>query len=70
MTITTAVIPKVESVTRPNVNTTWAAHYLDRKEQTLRAWACYGNGPIRPLRINGRLAWPVAELRRLLGVVA
>ncbi len=29
-----------------------------------------GTGPIRALRINGRLAWPVAELRRVLGVAA
>jgi hypothetical protein len=24
------------------------------------------NGPIRPVRINGRLAWPVAAIRALL----
>jgi hypothetical protein len=28
------------------------------------------DGPIRPLRVNGRLAWPVAEIRRVLGVEA
>lgn len=55
-------------VTRPTVETAAAAFYLNRREQTLRAWACLENGPIRPLRINGRLAWPVAELRRVLGV--
>ena len=26
------------------------------------------DGPVKCLRINGRLAWPVSELRRLLGV--
>ena len=26
------------------------------------------DGPLRPMRINGRLAWPVSELRRVLGV--
>lgn len=26
------------------------------------------NGPLRPIRVHGRLAWPVAEIRRLLGV--
>ena len=26
------------------------------------------NGPLRPIRINGRLAWPVSELRRVMGV--
>ena len=56
--------------TRPAVDTTAAAHYLSRRPQTLRGWACLENGPLRPIRINGRLAWPVAELRRLLGVPA
>lgn len=60
--------PPLEQVTRPAVNTAAAAYYLSRQQQTLRAWACLENGPIRPIRINGRLAWPVAELRRVLGV--
>lgn len=45
-----------------------AAFHLSRAQQTLRIWAAFENGPIRPLRINGRLAWPVSELRRILGV--
>ncbi len=53
---------------RPAVDTAAAAYYLGRRPQTLRGWACMENGPIRPIRINGRLAWPVAELRRVLGV--
>jgi hypothetical protein len=60
--------PPLESVTRPTVDTAATAHYLNRRPQTLRGWACHEDGPIRPLRINGRLAWPVAELRRVLGV--
>ena len=37
--------------------------------QTLRMWAMKdGTGPVRPLRVHGILAWPVAELRRVLGV--
>lgn len=59
--------PPLESVTRPTVPTEQAAHYLDRRPQTLREWAMTGR-VIQPLRINGRLAWPVAELRRVLGV--
>lgn len=61
-------LPPLGSVTRPNVATDAAAYYMNRKVQTLRGWACYGNGPIQPLRINGRLAWPVSELKRILGV--
>lgn len=54
--------------TRAALPTTEAAIHLNRKPQTLRLWASYENGPLRPIRLNGRLAWPVAELRRLLGV--
>ena len=60
--------PPLEQVTRPTVPTEQAAYYLNRRPQTCRAWACLENGPLRPLRINGRLAWPVAELRKVLGV--
>mgnify|MGYP001070260876 CR=1 FL=1 len=60
--------PALELVNRPAVDTAAAAHYLNRKPQTLRGWACMENGPLRPIRINGRLAWNVSELRRVLGV--
>lgn len=56
----------LEHVTRPTAPTADAAHYLNRRPQTLRAWACLENGPIRPIRINGRLAWKVADIRALL----
>ena len=55
---------------RPAVDTAAAAFYLSRRPQTLRGWACLENGPLRPMRINGRLAWPVSELKRVLGVPA
>ena len=45
-----------------------AAYQLNRAQQTLRLWAMREDGPLRPIRINGRLAWPVADIRRLLGV--
>lgn len=54
--------------TRPAVNTATAAFYLSRQPQTLRKWASLGNGPLRPIRVNGRLAWPVAELKMILEV--
>ncbi len=56
--------------TRTALPTNEAAHQLNRAQQTLRLWAMRGDGPIQPIRINGRLAWPVAELRRVLGVAA
>lgn len=60
----------LEKETRSALPTKDTAHHLNRKEQTLRSWACGENGPIRPIRINGRLAWPVAAIRALLGGVA
>ena len=61
--------PPLEEVTSPVVTTAHAAHYLNRANQTLRIWAMgRANAPITPLRIHGRLAWPVARIRELLGV--
>ena len=54
--------------TRAAVDTATAAHHLSRRPQTLRGWACHEDGPLRPLRINGRLAWKTEDLRRVLGV--
>lgn len=63
-----AQFPPLESVTRPTVETAAAAFYLNRRPQTMRIHACMETGPIRPIRINGRLAWPVNELKRVTGV--
>jgi len=62
--------PPLDELTRPTVPTEQAAYYLDRKPQTLRGWACLENGPLRPLRVHGRLAWPVSGIKALLGVAA
>jgi hypothetical protein len=62
--------PALELVNRPTVPTDQAAHYLNRRPQTLRTWACLENGPLRPHRVMGRLAWSVAEIRAVLGVTA
>jgi len=51
---------------RDTLPTNEAAPSINRRPQTLRKWACLENGPIRPIRINGRLAWKVSDLRGLL----
>lgn len=61
-------INTIEQETRAALPTREAAHHLMRAPQTLRIWACKENGAIRPIRINGRLAWPTAEIKRVLGV--
>lgn len=40
----------------------------NRQQQTLRGWACREDGPIRPIRVFGRLAWKTEEIKKLLGV--
>jgi len=54
--------------TRTGLPTNEAAFHLNRAEQTLRLWAMRENGAVRPVRVNGRLSWPVADLKRVLGV--
>ena len=67
MTVDSPQFIKLEFVTRPTLTTEEAAHYLNRKPQTLRSWAsAEPAGVPRPIRINGRLAWPVAAIRALL----
>ena len=68
-TTTGPAFVSLDSETRTAVDTACAAFHLSRQPQTLRAWACLENGPLRPVRVHGRLAWPVAELRRVLGLV-
>jgi hypothetical protein len=60
----------LERETRANLPTPEAAYHLNRADQTLRLWAMTEAGPIRPLRIHGRLAWPVARIKELAGVAA
>jgi hypothetical protein len=56
--------------TRAALPTPEAAFHLNRAQQTLRLWAMRENGPLRPIRVHGRLAWPVADIRKLLNVQA
>jgi len=43
-----------------------AAAALTFKPQTLRSWSSSGTGPIRPVRVGGRIYWRVNDLLRLL----
>ena len=51
---------------RDVLTTLEAATAINRRPQTLRKWACFENGPVRPIRINGRLAWRVADIQAIL----
>ena len=65
-----SIYPPIEHETRSAVDTACAAWHLNRQPQTLRSWACREDGPLRPIRVNGRLAWPTIALRNLLGAQA
>lgn len=56
----------LQSQVRTTVTTAEAAFHLNRQPQTLRRWACYEDGPLRPIRVNGRLAWRVDDILRTL----
>jgi len=66
----TEQFPPLATVTKTHVDTAAAAHYLNRRPQTLRGWHCHGDfiDGLRPLVINSRLAWPVAGIKKVMGV--
>lgn len=60
----------LELVTKPNLTTRELAYYSNMAEQSWRVKACYETFPegLRPLRVCGKLAWPTAGAKKLLGV--
>jgi hypothetical protein len=48
------------------LTTNQAAAALNRKPRTLNRWAWTGKGPIKPVRVHGRLAWPADQVAALL----
>lgn len=63
-------IPPLDQEVRAALPTNEAAFHLNRTEQTLRLWACKQSGPLQPIRVHGRLAWPVAAIRSLMSGTA
>ncbi len=51
---------------RVGLPTSEMARVLNRQPQTLRRWATYEDGPIKPVRVNGRLMWLVADAERVI----
>lgn len=56
--------------TRAALPTNEAAYHLNRAEQTLRLWAMRNDGAVKCLRVNGRLQWPVSQIKAVMGVAA
>lgn len=69
-TLPAAPYPPLEAVTKPAVTTAELAYYSNQAQQTWRAHACKETYPeyLRPIRIGGRLNWPTAGVKRLMGV--
>lgn len=66
-TATVQTFPPLELETRSHVGTDQAAFYCLRAPQTMRMWAALEpKGAIKPIRVNGRLAWPVAAIKSML----
>jgi len=65
---TNSLTPNLDAIaaSRDFVSTEEAATLLNRRPQTLRKWACYDSGPLRPIRLYGRLMWGVKEIVSLL----
>jgi hypothetical protein len=59
-------LPPLDYEKRTVLSTNEAAFHLGRRPQTLRKWACYEDGPLRPVRIMGRLAWKVADIKKIV----
>ena len=61
----------IRTESRTHLPTKDAGPVINRKDQTMRGWHSAGRYPIpelRPITVNGRLLWPVAGLRKVLGV--
>ena len=70
---TTTTFPTLAEEQRTHVDTATAAYHLNRRPQTLRGWHCHGDFPtvgLRPLVLNGRLAWSVAAIKAAMGISA
>lgn len=52
------------------LTTAEAADLLRRQPATLQRWGREGGGPLQPVRVNGRLLWREADVRRLLQVAS
>jgi hypothetical protein len=62
----------IDKETRTHISTELMCFHIGRAPQTARYWAMTEKYPpeLKPVRILGRLGWPVSGIRQLLGVQA
>lgn len=70
--VNTANFTPLDRETRTHVDTETMCWHLGFAPQTARLWACKETYPegLVPVRVNNRLKWPVAGIRKALGVPA
>ncbi len=61
--------PPLEQVTKPLLTTKEFCAYTNLARSTAWVWSCRG-GKVNPVRIGGRLGWPTAAVKELVGVPA
>jgi hypothetical protein len=61
---------RLDQEQRTHVSTAVMCRHLSRQEQTARQWASAETYPpgMAPTRCMGRLLWPVAGIKAILGV--
>lgn len=65
-----ALTDSLRAGSRLQYSTSETAFFLQLREDTLRAWACFNKGPIQPRKIGNRLAWMADDIRKLMGMEA
>ena len=62
------LVKSLKEGSRLYYSTNETAELLNFRTDTLRAWACFSKGPIKPRKIGNRLAWMASDIRELLGM--
>ncbi len=61
-------ISPLDLETRSHVSTAEAAAYLHRRPATLYFWTNRQAGAVLPVKVHGRLLWPVASIKRVMEI--
>ena len=57
----------LSEVTKTHAPTKDAAYYLNRSQSTLMRWQREGISEVSSLKMQGRLSWSVADIKKVLG---
>ena len=57
----------LSEVTATHVSTRDAAYYLNRSQSTMMRWQRQKISEVSSLKMQGRLSWSVADIKKVLG---